>query len=409
MDSGLLDTFDLPLQRPAEAPVRVWLLQGKYSGDNAQVRALGEHLARRFGWSCEPRQVRFHAAHKKVRERLPEAIDFAKSDSLSGPFPDVLVSCSRFYGMVGAWLKQQAARSTERPMVHVHLGRIAAPMSSFDLLAATAQYGLPRVPNFVPLTLPFVPQGEERTAAAVAAWAPRLEGLPRPWTVLLVGGPLTQIPFDADTAERIAGQAITSARGAGGALIAVVGRRTPGPARRRIAARLAAETELPSWFVDWPAPEPNPYAAVLALGDRFMVTCDSASMIADGCISGKPMELVRLPITTFLKRLSSRGLGLSLDARRRRRGRNGLAPDRLDRLRDWLVAQYWMRPWDEMRDFLHEIERNGLLAPEPGDDARRIQAKELDTMAARIAGLVAARRSGVPDRIEPVLIPAEAA
>jgi hypothetical protein len=405
MDSGLLN-FPPPTSRPhVETAVTVWLLLGKYGGDNAQVRALGDHLARRLGWSCTIKQVRFHPADKVVRETIPASIDFARSDSCDAPFPDVIVSCGRFYGMVGAWLKRNAAAQGDRPMVHIHLGRIAAPMASFDLIAAPAQYGLPAAPNFMPLTLPFVPQDPARTAAAVAAWAPQLDRLPRPWTVLLVGGPLPVIRFDAADAEQIAEQAIASARGAGGSLILVVGRRTPGPVRQHLAARIEATTELASWRVGWPAPEPNPYPALLALGDRFVVSCDSASMIADACISGKPVELVRLPVADCVTRFSSRGLGLSLDARRRRRGRTGRRRDTLDRLRDFLVARYWMRPWDEIRDFLHGLESHALLDPAAGDRARRIQASELEAVSARIAASVAANRTAPAQHLDTAAIP----
>jgi uncharacterized protein len=405
MDSGLLDSRPPPHRPNPANPVRVWLVLNKYGGDNAQVRGLGDHLERRLGWTCAPRQVRFHPPHVVDREKVPDAIDFAKSDSLSGPFPDVIITCSRFYGMVGAWLK----RCADRPMVHVHLGRIAAPMSSFDLLAATAQYGLPRAPNFMPLTLPFVPQDAARGAAAIAAWGPRLAHLPRPWSVLLVGGPLAQIRFDGDVADRIADQAIAGARQAGGSLVTVVNRRTPQPVRQQLAVRVAAAAGLASWSLDWPTPEPNPYPALLALGDRFTVTCDSPSMIADACMTGKPVDLVRLPIAAYLTRLSSRGLGLSLDARRRRRRRDGKGPDALDRLRDSLVAHYRMRPWDEIRDFHHVLDSHGLLAPDAGDRARCIQLAELDAMAMRIAALVSAKRAAVRDRAGPPPIPAEAA
>jgi hypothetical protein len=331
---------------------------------------------------------------------LPRSIDFARSDSFAAPFPDVVVSCGRFYGMVAAWLKQQS----DHPMAHAHLGRIAAPMDSFDLVAATAQYGLPAAPNFTPLTLPFVERNERRTAAAVAAWAPQLDRLPRPWTVVLVGGPLPLMRFDTQAANLIATVAIDSARAAGGALILVVGRRTPGGVRQALAERISA-SGLAHWSVGWPAPEPNPYPAVLALGDRFIVSSDSPSMIADACVTTKPVELVRLPVADFLTRLSSRGLGLSLDARRRRRGRAGQDRDALDRLRDFLVARHWMRPWDEMRDFLHGLETHGLLDPAAGDRAHRIQVAELDALAARIAERVASMRPEAMQHLDSTLVP----
>ena len=41
----------------------------------------------------------------------------------------------------------------------------------------------------------------------------------------------------------------------------------------------------------WPPPLPNPYPAVLGLAERFLVTCDSANMIADACVTGKRVEV----------------------------------------------------------------------------------------------------------------------
>jgi len=405
MDSGLLDSLASPADPAVDNPVKVWLLQGKYGGDNAQVRALGDHLARRLGWACETRRIHFYLAHEVVREKLPDAIDFDRSDSLTGPFPDVVISCGRFYGLVGAWLK----RHSNRPMVHVHLGRIAAPMSSFDLIAATPQYGLPAVANFIPLTLPFVLQDSARTEAAIAAWTPQLRHLPHPWTVLLAGGPIPQIPIDAAATDQIADQAIARARAAGGSLIFVVSRRTPGPMRERLAARIAAAADVPSWSLGYPAPEPNPYPALLALGDRFIVTNDSMSMIADVCVAGKPPELTRLPIASFVNRFSTRGLGLSIDARRRRRSREGKRADMLDRLRDMLVARNWMQPWEEIRDSLHALDIHGLLVEDAGDHARSIQTAELDALTARVAHLVATARSIASDPINTPPVAAEAA
>jgi mitochondrial fission protein ELM1 len=146
----------------------------------------------------------------------------------------------------------------------------------------------------------------------------------------------------------------------------------------------------------WPPAQPNPYPALLALADRFLVTCDSASMIADACVTGKPVEVFTLPIPEYLTRFSSRGLGLSLDARRRRRHRAGLRPDILDRLRDFLVTQRLLFPYRDMRDLLHvlnkaaivgSLEQSGERPPIAGR-GKALQEREIDGVKQRIIGLI---------------------
>ena len=391
MDCARLDPATAP---ESKNTVRVWLLLGKYAGDNAQVLGLGDHLAATFGWRCETRQIRFHRSDQVPREKLPDAIDWARSDSFDPPFPDVFITCGRFYGAVAAWLK---AKAGGRPL-HVHFGRIAAPMTDFDLIGGTAQYGLPAAPNFMPLTLPFVRHNPARTEASLAAWRGRFAALPRPLTAVLVGGPQSRMRFDAAEARALLNDARTRTRATGGALAVAFGRRTPAPVRAIIAEGLAI-SGLAHVVSDWPAPEPNPYPALLALADRFLVTSDSASMIADACVTGRAVDLHRLPVAPFVRRISSRGFGLSIDTRRRLRDRAGRTADPLDRLRDLLVARYWMRPWDEALDFLAALDRARLVDCGVTDRGRTIQAQELGAFGARVAALAAARRRGAePER-----------
>jgi hypothetical protein len=149
----------------------------------------------------------------------------------------------------------------------------------------------------------------------------------------------------------------------------------------------------------WPPPQPNPYPALLALSDTFLVTCDSASMIADACVTGKPVEIFALTIPDYLTRFSSRGLGLSIDARRRRRHRAGLAPDFLDRLRDFLVTERLLFPYRDMRDLLHVLNKAaivgslGFKADEPAvaGGGKALQEREIDGVKQRIIGLIRTR------------------
>src|SRR6185369_11130685 len=127
----------------------------------------------------------------------------------------------------------------------------------------------------------------------------------------------------------------------------------------------------------WPPQEPNPYPALLGLAERFLVTCDSANMIADACVTGKPVEVFRLAIPDYLSRFSSRGLGLSIDVRRRRRQREGRSADWLDRLRDGLVTRRWLTPYRDMRDFLHILEKKHVIDEAATTNGRVVQEQEI--------------------------------
>jgi hypothetical protein len=226
-------------------------------------------------------------------------------------------------------------------------------------------------------------------------------------TGVLVGGFDAQMRFGPDEAQALAEAACTAAREKAGALAIAFIRRTPDSVRRIVRERVAAAA-IPHFIIDWPAPDPNPYPALLAMADSFLVTSDSASLIADACLTGRAVELFRLPVSDFVSRFSSRGLGLSIDARRRRRARAGLPADLLDRLRDLMVARYWMRPWNEIRDLLAALDRAGLVDGAAVEHGQAIQARELRAFGARIAALVAARTHGLeteqPALASPLLV-----
>src|SRR5262249_30177171 len=136
---------------------------------------------------------------------------------------------------------------------------------------------------------------------------------------------------------------------------------------------------------------------VLGLADRFLVTCDSANMIADACVTGKPVEVFMLDMPDYLSRFSSRGLGLSIDARRRKRQREGRAPDLLDRLRDALVTRRLLTPYRDMRDFLHVLEKKrmiGRLTENTAVSGRAVQDEEIATVRQRIVALMATSKGG---------------
>ncbi len=369
----------------AEAAIgpRLWLLQGKMTGDNAQVMALGQSLAETSAWTAQPKTIGagLRRAAKRQPNRPPDAAALAES-GMAAPWPDVVIGCGATPCIVAQWIKLLSGGRT----VHVQLGRLGVRPERIDLILETAQYGVAHTANMITLTLPIVRPDTARRDAAVAAWAPKLAALPRPWLGVLVGGPSSPIRFDATDGSRLLRRMIEMRRALGGSLLVAYGPRTPNDVREILGLGLKNDDE--HRIFGWPPQDPNPYPAVLELADRFLVTCDSANMIADACITGKPVEVFMMEMPEYLSRFSSRGLGLSIDARRRRRQRQGLAADGLDRLRDTLVTRRLLTPYRDMRDFLHVLEKHRVINEGATSNGKTVQEREIAMVRQRIAALL---------------------
>jgi len=372
-----------------EAPL-LWLLQGKYGGDNAQVLALGDSLIAELGAQATVRKIApdLHQRAKTSPNRLPEHTVFAGS-GMTPPWPDVVIACGQTPCVVAQWLKRLSGDHA----IHVQIGRLGAKPEAIDLILETAQYGMPPMPNLMPLTLPIVRRESPMQQMAAAGWEAKLGDLPRPWLGVLVGGPSSPIRFGAEEASQLLRRMIELRRSFGGSQLIAYGPRTPNAVREVL--ELGLKGHDGHRVFGWPPPEPNPYPALLEIADRFLVTSDSASMIADACVTGKPVELFRLPIPNAVQRYSPRAFGFSIDDRRRRRQRAGLPPDALDRLRDALVKRRWLTPFRDMRDFLLALDRArivGALDADTESNGRRVQAEEIAAVTQRIGALLRAKR-----------------
>jgi hypothetical protein len=105
---------------------------------------------------------------------------------------------------------------------------------------------------------------------------------------VLVGGNTSSYRLDAFTARQLGQFTSRTARETGGSLLISSSPRTPPDA----ADALLAAVQGPAYIYRWqPNKDGNPYLAYLALADRFIVTADSVSMLAEACSTGRPVEL----------------------------------------------------------------------------------------------------------------------
>jgi hypothetical protein len=275
---------------------------------------------------------------------------------LQPPWPDLVLACGRRSAPVARWIRERAQGG---PYL-VHLGRPQAPLDAFDLVVSSPQYGLPGrtnvLHNVLPLNRPQAPQD-----AAVAAWLPPLEGLPHPRIVLLVGGNSSSSALDAAAASSLRTQAEAYAREHGGSLLVVTSPRTP----RAAADVLLGDSDVPGLRYRWRAGDPeNPYAVFLAHGDEFVVTADSASMLAEAAARGRPLHFVPLP--GRIEWRPAAALMRWLDRRRRRQlGERGTPKqqDRFGRWRDRLLAAGILRAPRDLAELHEALRWSGIAQP----------------------------------------------
>ncbi len=261
-------------------PPIIWALLGSRAGDNAQVL----ELARLLGWPVVEKRLRYgllRAVPNLLLGASLASLDREASDRLDPPWPDLVIAVGRRSVPVARWIRAQAAGRTKL----VHLGRPRAPLAWFDLVVTTPQYALPDGENTVEIPLPIVKIPAATTPDA-AMWRTRFDALPRPWIGVLVGGTRFPFVFGSSEAARLASDIENDI----GSVLVSTSPRTGPAATAVLKERLAGRGHVH----DWQADGPNPHQAILALADRFLVTGDSASMIAEAAATRKPVRILPL-------------------------------------------------------------------------------------------------------------------
>jgi mitochondrial fission protein ELM1 len=349
---------------------KVWVLLGKGVGGNGQMRSLAQAL----GWPYEAKHLVFTRLSHCPNVLLGAAaitLDRRRSSPLRPPWPDLVIAGSRRSAPVARWIKKQSGGATRL----VHLMHTQAPLAHFDLVITTPQYRLPQRNNVLHNVGPLNHVDPAQLAAAAATGAARFAGLARPYTALLVGGNSSSYLLDPGTAARLGREASAQVRALGGSLLVTTSARTPAAATDA----LLAAVDCPAYTYRWQAnDENNPYHAVLAVADRFIVTADSASLLAEACATAKPVELFDWPLRADAYR-GAKGLLRRWGEARYRRD-TGMAARPTDRLYDRLVYLGLIKPARDFAAYHRALRLRGLVGGQ--GEAIHVPARQpLDDMS----------------------------
>jgi hypothetical protein len=210
-------------------------------------------------------------------------ISLARSSALQPPWPDLVITAGRRNEPVAQWIRRQ---SPQRVRI-VHIGRPWAPLDRFDLIVTTPQYFLPFQSNIVHNRLPLhrmLPTALQRAADVFQA---RWEALPRPWTAVLIGGDSGRFVFTREKAQRMGRLCDQLGRARQGSLLITDSPRTPAG----ITDAVLEQISVPSRCYRFGEDADNPYLALIALADAFVVTGESMSMLAEAAATNKPIHI----------------------------------------------------------------------------------------------------------------------
>jgi uncharacterized protein len=287
-----------------------WVIVSDRAGDARQAIALADAIGVPY------RVMRAVPAggsilHKSVPPGCPmDFLDDRQSSRFGPPWPQFFLTVGNWPTAVALWLRARAAPRT--PVVL--LGRPKPrQLDQFAAIVASSQYLVPPHPAIVQMTFP--PRSDAALVDNISsAMADVIARMSAPITAVFIGGATASFRLDGRFAGQFANDLNAIHRRDGGSLYIVTSARTPADVTQMLRDRLVAEAELFEWRDH--DQSRNPYAALLRLADRFVVTGDSVSMMIDAAAQRRPLAIAALPlrrdvksaVATVRARLASRSI-----------------------------------------------------------------------------------------------------
>jgi len=327
--------------RQADGRGLVWILHTTGYGANQQLRYLAATTA-----ATVAIKDTLDAPLRALVDRLwpPAAwrIPARKQAVLKPPWPD-LVLFGGGRSLVDALRIRRASGGHSRL---VCVGRPATRLDRLDLVLTTPQYRLPRHRRVLHLALPFQrPPGRAGGATSPDA---RFAMLPRPWFAVLLGGDSGSFRFPLKQAEQLCRGLDDLIARHGGSVLATTSPRTPA----EVADLFEQDLDNRGFFYRWRSQDQaNPLESMMTNADAFVVTADSASMLAEACATGRPVASVALA-RRWRERLTEHRLLPAWPPGLRRT---------VDRLRDRATAAGCWVPARSMHRIHRQLHQYGLV------------------------------------------------
>lgn len=205
-------------------------------------------------------------------------------DSLTPPWPDILIACGR-----QAIAPAMAVRRLAQGKTYlVHIQNPVVDLGGFDLVIAPSHDRISGA-NVISTTGSMTRITTDRLATDARRFKARFAHLPRPLVAVCVGGNNRVYRLTEGVVRTLAEglTRIVTEQGAG--LMVTMSHRT---GDRNASLLRRALVDLPAEI--WDGRGDNLYFGMLGLADHVVVTCDSVNMVCEAASTGKPVSVVML-------------------------------------------------------------------------------------------------------------------
>lgn len=264
--------------------IHVWALTDYRPGTANQVRGVANNI-KQGSKEVKLAYTRLATLPNAVIRHMPLlALDKKTRLEIAPPWPNIVVSAGRRAAPVVLYVKR---RNPETLAIHVM--NPGLPYDRFDLVVLPRHDNPPSQDNVLStLGAPHALM-DEQLFGARARLPLDPDQLPKPWTLLCLGGNTDYGAFTLADIERLVGEMAAVAEQTGTLLI-TASRRTPPAIIRVLKEKL--ETLYPDLHHQIYSPEQpgeNPYHAWLAQAHHVIVTTDSVSMMSEAAYTITPL------------------------------------------------------------------------------------------------------------------------
>lgn len=265
----------------------IWILNDSRPGTISQSIGLAEELGIEykiinFSYSFFAKIPNFFLSSSGLRLTKKSRQEFKNLNH----FPRLIISAGRKSAPIALFLKKLAKN-------HNKIAQIMNPnlnLKKFDfvILPKHDKIDEKKFPNVISTIGSLTRINENLIAQEHQKFSSWFGDIKKPKIALLVGGASKKTKFEISSAEKLAKLSSKIANNMEASLFVLTSPRTDENLANAVKSNLYGNFK----FFDWrKLGEENPYLAILAYADFFILTGDSVSMISQCCSTGKPVYI----------------------------------------------------------------------------------------------------------------------